>query len=189
MRIIYAFMAVSIGCLVSAAPARAVDQHCSTICSENSLCDDACLDDGAWTTCGQYAGVCLRDSDGDGVWDRYYGAYDNCPATYNPGQENCDRDFPGDACDSCNADYRLVDEQSRGEVAVPNPDYPPINGEQYCDVFQIVARVYRDSPCSGNTAVDCVRADHLGRGPVQTHIRCRDHFDFDRCDPEPRHCD
>lgn len=36
------------------------------------------------------------DSDGDGVYE----VEDNCPNTANPGQENCDGDTFGDACDA-----------------------------------------------------------------------------------------
>jgi Bacterial pre-peptidase C-terminal domain len=36
------------------------------------------------------------DTDGDGVFE----VEDNCPTTANPGQENCDGDSQGDACDA-----------------------------------------------------------------------------------------
>ena len=39
---------------------------------------------------------CGADSDSDGVEDEY----DNCPATYNPEQENFDGDSQGNACDA-----------------------------------------------------------------------------------------
>ena len=49
------------------------------------------------------APICLPDGDGDGTSD----AFDNCPATPNPGQEDADGDGAGDACDNC---------------PIPNPD-------------------------------------------------------------------
>lgn len=38
----------------------------------------------------------FMDPDGDGV-----GGCDNCPMVFNPGQEDIDADFTGDACDPC----------------------------------------------------------------------------------------
>ncbi|MFH1724428.1 MAG: NosD domain-containing protein [Elusimicrobiota bacterium] len=46
-----------------------------------------------------------RDSDGDGVTNDA----DNCPATFNPGQEDFDGDGDGDACDADDDDDGLAD--------------------------------------------------------------------------------
>ncbi|GIW40316.1 MAG: hypothetical protein KatS3mg076_0893 [Candidatus Binatia bacterium] len=44
--------------------------------------------------------ACVGDADGDGICD----ALDNCPATFNPEQEDEDGDGSGDACDPCPRD-------------------------------------------------------------------------------------
>jgi hypothetical protein len=59
---------------------------------------------------------CGLDADGDGVFDDI----DNCPITFNPGQENGDTDLIGDACDNCtlvaNADQRDTDADGYGNI-------------------------------------------------------------------------
>jgi len=52
------------------------------------------------------------DPDGDGVVD----AEDNCPSTYNPGQENNDTDSFGDACDNCPIDDNEGQENNDGDA-------------------------------------------------------------------------
>lgn len=62
--------------------------------------------DGGWQYCGwniddlrvtAYECNALADGDVDGVPD----GTDNCPLTYNPGQDDSDSDLVGDACDLC----------------------------------------------------------------------------------------
>lgn len=58
----------------------------------------------------------LNDVDGDLVC----GDVDNCPQTYNPGQDNGDSDSQGDACDNCplvdNEDQSDADGDGEGDV-------------------------------------------------------------------------
>lgn len=65
----------------------------------------------AWYTLAEAA-----DTDGDGVPDDA----DNCPLTFNPGQEDLDGDGVGDACDNCilvpNADQRDTDGDGYGNI-------------------------------------------------------------------------
>ena len=53
--------------------------------------------------------------DGDGVID----AIDNCPDTFNPGQEDQDGDGVGDWCDNC--------------PDLPNPDQVDLDLDGWCD--------------------------------------------------------
>ncbi len=53
-----------------------------------------------WQTRMDWAKDPASDADGDGVPN----ASDNCPYTYNPGQEDADGDGVGDVCDGCPAD-------------------------------------------------------------------------------------
>lgn len=62
------------------------------------------------------------DGDGDGVFD----LVDNCPLTYNPGQEDGDGDEVGDVCDNCpdnqNQDQSDTDNDGIGDVCDNCPD-------------------------------------------------------------------
>ena len=51
------------------------------------------------------------DEDGDGV----AADSDNCPSVANPGQENSDDDFPGDACDNCPNASNPLQEDADGD--------------------------------------------------------------------------
>lgn len=88
-------------------PVSAEDDSCELTCTSSSPCWTECMEDpkgeGPPITCGEW-GVCDADPDGDGLVD----IYDNCPASYNPGQEDCDGDGTGDVCDPENGDFYAV---------------------------------------------------------------------------------
>lgn len=60
-------------------------------------------------------GVVYRDSDADGIPD----TDDNCPAEYNPGQQDLDGDGTGDLCDLCPSD---AIKQTPGACGCAQPD-------------------------------------------------------------------
>jgi hypothetical protein len=91
--------------------------------------------------------VVITDLDGDGIID----CEDNCPGTYNPGQEDFDGDGVGDACDNC--------------VWVFNPDQLDSNGSGMGDACQLTTDIadqtmehtllFMPNPTLGQVQVRC----------------------------------
>jgi Thrombospondin type 3 repeat len=103
----------------------------------------------------------LQGADGDG--DGVCGADDNCPGTFNPGQEDADGDGVGDACDNCgivaNGDQRDSDADGVGDTCdncrfQPNPDQGDSDGDGVGDAC---------APCG---------ADSDGDGEADTTDAC-----------------
>jgi len=88
---------------------------CEALCSSDRReCLADCSGRGCSAMCGSRYEACMSncatgttDEDSDGVSDNL----DNCPLVSNPGQENCDGDTRGDACDNFNAVYAVQSTQ------------------------------------------------------------------------------
>jgi hypothetical protein len=88
-----------------------------------------------------------EDADGDGVGD----VCDNCPSTYNPGQEDADHDGTGDACECCNEICDGVDNDGDGDV---DEGFPDADGDGIADCVDNCPFVY--NPCQTDTDGDGV---------------------------------
>lgn len=98
-----------------------------------------------------YTMVSSGDTDGDGIAD----LQDNCPCTYNPGQEDRDNDGIGDACDNCPSTYNPLqqdyDEDGIGDVcdncrATYNPGQEDADNDGFgdaCDNCPQVSNIYQ----------------------------------------------
>jgi hypothetical protein len=95
--------------------------------------------DGAWRYCGwniddlvvsAYICESTADSDEDGVLD----VDDNCPATYNPGQDDEDGDNIGDVCDNCLSAFNPDQEDADGDDDGDSCDVcTDTDGDEYGD--------------------------------------------------------
>ncbi|HVP13218.1 MAG TPA: thrombospondin type 3 repeat-containing protein [Phycisphaerae bacterium] len=117
--------------------------------------------------------ACDNDWDNDGVPN----SSDNCPYTYNPGQEDGDHDGVGDACDNCpgkpNPDQSDIDKDGVGDVCDncpthynPNQNDPAddCNHNSMPDECDIDAGLLHD--CNGDLRPDeCVPPLTVSVGP------------------------
>ena len=102
-----------------------------------------------------YVKMCNPDLDADGVINES----DNCPLTYNPGQEDGDGDDVGDICDNCpdsvNTDQSDLDDDNRGDACdncptISNYDQADTDGDGYGDVCDNCALDYNPGQEDGD---------------------------------------
>ncbi len=117
--------------------------------------------------------VCA-DSDGDGVCD----TDDNCPYTYNPGQEDMDNDGVGDVCDNCVSTYNPGQEDMDGDgygdacdncVSTYNPGQEDMDNDGVGDACDNCASTYNpgqedmDGDGYGDACDNCVSTYNPGQ--------------------------
>ncbi len=114
--------------------------------------------------------VCA-DSDGDGVCD----TDDNCPYTYNPGQEDMDNDGVGDVCDNCVSTYNPGQEDMDGDgygdacdncVSTYNPGQEDMDNDGVGDACDNCASTYNpgQEDGDGDGIGDACEATNPGTG-------------------------
>jgi hypothetical protein len=122
---------------------------------------------------------CNVDNDADGICD--YG--DNCPAEYNPGQEDADADYAGDICDNCpeiaNGNQADTDGDGIGNVcdncpAIYNDDQADIDGDGLGDACDNCPGIYNPD-----------QADADGDGVGKVCDNCPGMANPDQADFEP----
>jgi hypothetical protein len=119
------------------------DSYCEVCESEYQWCISTCDSGGGTTNPPPPA-----DSDADGVAD----TYDNCPTTANPGQQDCDGDGKGDACDSFNGTTRYTGSWDTTDFTNgPISSYCTYGGyaQQMFAVYYHTTHYWSDTYCDG----------------------------------------
>ena len=128
-------------------------EECGRCCLPGGGCvdntEDECTAAGgtSWTMWTMSDPVACEDPDGDGVYTFCDG--DNCPDDYNPGQENCNGDAEGDACEG---DWAEQDDDGDGECNGTDgcPDDPNKTDPGVCGCG------IPDTDTDGDGAEDCI---------------------------------
>jgi hypothetical protein len=123
------------------------DALANDICG-NGICHTTTMPAETCTTCPEDCGPCpgADDIDQDGVPN----SSDNCPSVANPGQQDCDGDGTGDACDSFNGTTTYLGYQLTLVYSIPADFWCDFSFRWtvWLDIYDL-QDFYRDVYCSG----------------------------------------
>ena len=160
------------------------DPRAASYCFDDETGYQNLVETGSVTT--YLSGLGPPDSDNDG----YYNTIDNCPNTYNPGQENEDGDKHGDVCDNCQSVKNDLQEDSDNDGTGDACDVctrdakNDIDGDGYCEgTGYLEPKIGDNDNCPDISNADQTDTDTDGIGNV-----CDDDDDGDNIPDATDNC-